>query len=239
MLRAGTAGYYFQRAEHLSLERPPARWCGVPSPSTSPLPENNPRYGPAWLELERLTAPRVIASSPERESFSTRVQALATDSLATAQARNRVLYAADDGHRALADHASAEMIAGIDTLDAAGTAFNDARARLTGVLTATNGTLAELGHRCGLDPAEVAWLIEPARAVSAEKLAAATPERDDGELAFDGSVAGAEQTGGDRVRDLEGTAMDLEFDIGTGWDDQPGVPASVGGGPANTEGPGL
>ncbi|MCK0117006.1 ArsR family transcriptional regulator [Isoptericola sp. S6320L] len=220
MLRLGAAGYYFQRTERLAVERPGGslvrRAVAVYEPIT---PENNPGYAPAWLELERVAAPREIARSPEREAFTARLDSLAADTLAVTQARNHALYPDDDGHRVLADHASAEVIAGIYTLDAAGAAFTEARARLVGALAATNGTLAELGNRCGLDPGEIAWLIEPARAIDAGTLVAA-PERGEGELAFGGAVGGSQQT-----------------ELETGRNDQPGT--LVGIGPASTEGPGL
>ncbi|WP_166850860.1 hypothetical protein [Isoptericola sp. BMS4] len=240
MLRLGAAGYYFQRTERLAVERPGSslvrRAVAVYEPITA---ENNPGYGPAWLELERLAAPREIARSPESEAFTARLDSLAADTLAVAQARNRALYPDDDGHRVLADHAAAEVIAGIDSLGAAGAAFAEARARLAGALAATNGTLAELGNRCGLAPGEIAWLIEPARGIHAETVGAA-PERGDGELAFDGGVGGVDQTDGVDGRDCEGTVTGSEFDVvGTGRDDQSGTPVPVGGGPVSTEGPGI
>lgn len=242
MLRAGGAGYYFQLTERLAIERAGGSVVRRAVPVYEPIaPENNPGYGPAWLELERSAGSRAVARSPEREAFVQRVSALAADSLAVAQARNLALYPGDEDRRALADHASAEVIAGVDTLDAVGAAFAEARARLAGALAATNGTLAELGTRCGLEPGEIAWLIEPARGIDAESLVAAGPEREVGELAFGGvGVRGAEQTDGVDVTEFDGTAMGGGFDrLGVGWGELPEPPLSVAGGPASAEGPGL
>ena len=241
MLRLGATGYYFQRTERLALDNLTGAVTRRAVPVYDPITEeNNAGYGPAWLKLERLVLPQVVRRSPEREAFAARVQALAADSLAVAQARNLALYPRDENRRALADQASAEVIAGIDTLDSAGAAFNEARARLAGALAATNGTLAELGNRCGLDPGDIAWLIEPARGIDAEALAMAAPQCEVDELAFDGGVSGSEQTDGVDVPVLDGTTTGGALDgLDAGGDDLPEPLAFVGGGLASMEGPGL
>ncbi|PZR52402.1 hypothetical protein DNL40_12065 [Xylanimonas oleitrophica] len=241
MLRVGAAGYYFQRTERLALDNLTGTVTRRTVPVHDPISgENNPGYAPGWIELERLAAPREVARSPEREAFTARVHALAADSLAVAQARNLALYPSDENRRVLADHTSAKVIAGLDELDVAGTAFAEARARLVGALAATNGTLAELGQRCGLEPGEIAWLIEPACGIDAEALTTVGVDRDGGELASDGGVSGSERTDGVDVPVFAVRSADGGFDgLEAGWDDLAEPPAFVGGSVADVEGPGL